>query len=143
MTSTFETWQDLKFNVLYVVVRRKGWGVSEIYVRMNYSRQTNQKFSLTPKYSHFVLELQASCSAQRKITSQFFTSGTQRRVVTRNKITHKTEMKPHHRRAAGALQLYVTPLSEWMPSISHWARHSFTVERNILFEYYLCYVYPN
>jgi hypothetical protein len=45
-------------------------------------------------------------------------------------------MKPHHRRAAGALQLYLTPLSECMPSSSHWARHSFTAERNLLFEGY-------
>ena len=43
-------------------------------------------------------------------------------------------MKPHHRRAADALQFYLTPLSECMASISHWARHSFTAERNLLFE---------
>jgi hypothetical protein len=46
-------------------------------------------------------------------------------------------MKPHHRRAAGALQLYVTLLSKCMPSISHWARLSFTADRNLLFEAYL------
>lgn len=50
-------------------------------------------------------------------------------------------MKPHHRRAAGALELYVTPLSDCMPSISHWARHSFTVERNLLFQaYHVMYI---